>query len=471
MGSEATQLHLLFFPFMAPGHILPMADIAKLFAARGARITILTTLVNAALIRPTIDDSIHLHIIPFPYAEFGLPKGCESRSSMLSDEQRSNFFRAIASLRHSFDSLLQALHPDCVLTDIFFPWTYHVAAARGIPRLVFHGTSNFALCATHVLDPRLLADKGDSFVLPGLPHRIEMLKTEFMESQKLEGTPLVFFLETLKEAVEVETKNYGAVMNSFHQLEPEYVDQYRKFVGRTWNIGPISLCNKEVAEKSSRGGEHPELADQCLKWLENRAAGSVVYMCFGSESLFSGEQLREMAAGLEAAGHPFVWVVRNEGDGCVPEGYEARVEGQGMVIRGWAPQLLILNHGSVGGFVTHCGWNSSLEGICAGLPMATWPLCAEQFYNEKLLVEVLKVGVEVGSKVWTCDAEARMVVKADAIEAAVRGLMGGGEEAEERRRRAKELGEMAKTAVEKNGSSFEEIGKLLGELIELKKLK
>ncbi|KAI0515675.1 hypothetical protein KFK09_008341 [Dendrobium nobile] len=132
-----------------------------------------------------------------------------------------------------------------------------------------------------------------------------------------------------------------------------------------------------------------------------------------------------MALGLEVSKNSFIWVVRSGDNDWVPEGYEERIKGRGMVIREWAPQLLILNHIAVGGFVTHCGWNSSLEGICAGLPMVTWPLYAEQFYNEKLLVDVLKFGVEVGSKVYDFNPETRPILEATRIEAAIRNLMGG----------------------------------------------
>ncbi|KAA0031313.1 scopoletin glucosyltransferase-like [Cucumis melo var. makuwa] len=76
------------------------------------------------------------------------------------------------------------------------------------------------------------------------------------------------------------------------------------------------------------------------------------------------------------------------------------MEGKGIIIRGWAPQVLILDHPAVGGFITHCGWNSTLEGVVAGVPMVTWPVAAEQFYNEKLVTEVLKIGVGVGVQKW-----------------------------------------------------------------------
>ena len=74
------------------------------------------------------------------------------------------------------------------------------------------------------------------------------------------------------------------------------------------------------------------------------------------------------------------------------------MKGKGLIIRGWAPQVLILDHEAVGGFMTHCGWNSTIESIAAGVPMVTWPLYAEQFCNEKLVKDVLKIGVDVGRK-------------------------------------------------------------------------
>ena len=153
--------------------------------------------------------------------------------------------------------------------------------------------------------------------------------------------------------------------------------------------------------------------------------------------------------GLKASGQQFIWVVRKgknekEEEGWLPKGFEKRMEGKGLIIRGWAPQMLILDHEAVGGFVTHCGWNSTLEGVTAGLPMITWPMATEQFYNEKLVTEVLKIGVGVGAHQWI----KVMVddIKKEAIEEAVKLSMVG-DEAEEISR-AKALGKMAKRVVE-----------------------
>ena len=247
-----------------------------------------------------------------------------------------------------------------------------------------------------------------------------------------------------------------ALLYSFYELELAYVDHYRNVLGtKSWHIGPVSLCNINTADKHD-----------CLKWLDSKKPNSIVYVCFGSVANFNDAQLFEIALGLEASGQEFIWVVRREKDDegreeWLPEGYEKIMEGKGLIIRGWAPQVLILDREAVGGFVTHCGWNSTLEGVSAGVPMVTWPVSAEQFYNEKLVTQILKIGVGVGAQRW-----AKLLgdsVKSDAIEKAVTRIMVG-EEAKEIRSRAKVLGAMARSAVEEGGSSYSDLNALIEEL-------
>ena len=181
---------------------------------------------------------------------------------------------------------------------------------------------------------------------------------------------------------------------------------------------------------------------------------------------FNDSQLKEIAIGLEASEQQFIWVVKKEkNDGgkeeWLPDGFEQRVRGKGLIIRGWAPQMMILDHEAVGGFVTHCGWNSTLEGVSAGLPMVTWPVSAEQFFNEKFVTQILRIGVAVGAQQW-----ARFVgdsIKSEAIEKAVIRIMVG-VDAEEIRSRARELGKKAKKAVEEGGSSYSDLNSLIEEL-------
>ncbi|GMH16306.1 hypothetical protein Nepgr_018147 [Nepenthes gracilis] len=465
MGAEPRLLHAVFFPFQAHGHMIPALDIARLFASRRVRTTIISTPLNAPSFQKSIKSSpelgtpITLEIFPFPAKAYGLPDGVENVEQAVS----LNLFG---------HGSWRAAAPDCLVADMFFPWATDVAAKLNIPRLVFHGTSFFYLCASDVLrlyKPHTTPHSdNEPFSLPTLPHEVKLtrmqLPPDYRENGESDSTRL---LTRVKES---EEKTYGVIVNSFYELESAYADYYRKVLGRrAWHIGPVSLCNRSTEEKARRGKEAAINEHECLKWLDSKEPNSVVYLCFGSTVKFTTAQLREIALSLEASGQQFIWVVRGcSDDGAkeqqwLPQGFERKMEGKGLVVRGWAPQMLILDHEAIGAFVTHCGWNSTLEGVSAGVPMVTWPVFAEQFFNEKLVTEILNIGIPVGAKQWSETASGSVLVKQEAIEMALRQIMAG-EAAEEMRSRAKKLKEMAWRSVEVGGSSYSDLSALIEEL-------
>ncbi|XP_008245758.1 PREDICTED: scopoletin glucosyltransferase-like [Prunus mume] len=482
MVSQNRPFHVFLFPFMAHGHMIPVSDMAKLLAAQGVETTIITTPLNAPTFskatrsRKTNSGSCGIEIkiktIKFPSQEAGLPEGCENPDSLPTPELASNFFKAVGLLQAPLEQLLLEDQPTCLVADMFFPWATDAAAKFGIPRLVFHGTSFFSLAASDCVrryEPfKNTSSDSEPFVIPNFPGEIKMTRAQVPDFVKYnienDLTPLI------EQAKEAEVRSYGIVVNSFYELESVYADYFRKVLGRkAWHIGPLSLCNRDNEEKAYRGKEASIDEHECLKWLDSKKPNSVVYVCFGSVAKFNNSQLKEIAIGLEASGVEFIWVVRKGKDDCdvgkedwLPEGFEEMMEGKGLIIRGWAPQVLILDHAAVGAFVTHCGWNSTLEGIAAGLPMVTWPVSAEQFYNEKLVTQVLKIGVGVGAQKW-CIKVVGDIVKREAIEKAVTQIMVG-EEAEEMRSRAKGLAKQARRAIEKGGSSHSDLNALIEEL-------
>uniref|UniRef100_A0A5B7B9C1 Glycosyltransferase n=1 Tax=Davidia involucrata TaxID=16924 RepID=A0A5B7B9C1_DAVIN len=466
MGTQhPDQLHVVFFPLMAHGHMIPTTDMARLFAIRGVKTTIITTPLNAPLFARTIERNrnlgieINVKIIGFPSEEAGLPQGLENLDAATSAEMSGKFFKATATLQQPLEHFLQQCRPHCLVADMFFPWATEAAAKFGIPRLVFHGTSFFALCVSE--SPRLykrVFSDSESFIVPYLPDEIKLKRSQLRDHVDNGFTRLI------DRAKQSDVKSYGVIVNSFYDLEPAYADHYQNVMGRkAWHIGPVSLCNKDTEDKAQRG---KKASIECLKWLNSKKPDSVVYVCFGSVTKFTAAQLLEIAIGLEASGQHFIWVVREGGDEeenekWLLEGFGERMKGKGLIIRGWAPQILILEHEAVGGFVTHCGWNSTLEGVCAGVPMVTWPVFAEQFHNEKLVTQILRIGVGVGAQQWV-----RMVggsVKREAIEKAVTRIMVG-EEALEMRSRARALAEMARRSVEEGGSSHSDLNDLIEEL-------
>ncbi|CAA7027979.1 unnamed protein product [Microthlaspi erraticum] len=477
MRSNSRKPHVLFFPFMAHGHMIPTLDMAKLFSNRGAKSTIITTPLNSKILQKPIDTfrnlnpnlEIEIKIFDFPCVQLGLPEGCENPDffSMNNSEDRQymslKFFSSTRFFKDQLENLLETTRPDCLIADMFFPWATESAEKFNVPRLVFHGKGYFALSSEYCIrlhkPQKRVASSCEPFVIPDLPGNIVITQDQILDRD--EKTEMGKFMTEIKES---EVKSSGVIVNSFYELEPDYADFYKSNVAkRTWHIGPLSVINRGFEEKAGRGKKASIDENECLKWLDSMKPNSVIYISFGSLACIKNEQLMEIALGLEASGASFIWVVRkNAGDEeeWLPEGMEERTSGKGMIIRGWAPQVLILDHQATGGFLTHCGWNSLLEGVAAGLPMVTWPVGAEQFYNEKLVTQVLKTGVSVGAKRHVKVMED--FISREKVEKAVREVLVG-EEAEERRRRAEKLAEMAKAAVEEGGSSFNDLNRFIEE--------
>ncbi|KAL8504968.1 hypothetical protein ACS0TY_016243 [Phlomoides rotata] len=476
MASQLHHLHFLLIPLMSQSHIIPLTDFAKLLARRGVIVSIITTPSNfaryEASIKHAAEDGLSIRMIPlnFPGQESGLPPGCENMDSLTSMNLVMEFFQACEMLKSPLEKLIQNLDPkpSCIVSTNAIPWTQKVAEGFKIPRYVFETISCFTLLCSHILSHHEMRE-GETFVVPGIPHRIEFTKAQLPKTLKKssddDDNNIGRIIDQINEA---KLKARGTLVNSFEGLEHGYVEGYGKERQRLWCIGPVSLCNKKFDEKLDRGNK-ADIDDKCcLSWLDSMKRGSVIYVCFGSLCRVTGAQIKEIGLGLEASNFPFIWIIRGldfseEVEKWLDEEkFEERVGGIGLVIRGWAPQVLILSHTSVGGFLTHCGWNSTLEGVCAGVPMITWPMFAEQFYNEKFIVQVLKIGVRIGVE----EDRKKAFVKWEQVKKSIEFLMDEGEEGKERRRRAQKLGEMAKEALEEGGSSYMNISLLIQDVIQ-----
>ncbi|KAK4270246.1 hypothetical protein QN277_023306 [Acacia crassicarpa] len=473
MSPQASHPHFILFPLPASGHLIPMIDIARLLAQRGVIVTIFTTPKNASRFDSVLsravqsDLAIRLVLLRFPSKEVGLPEGCEN-FDMASPDRFFDFFDAINMLKDQAENAFQELKPEpsCIISDMYIPWTIQIAQKHHIPRINLHALSSFCIdCLYRIRTSNILesvASESEFFPVPGIPHHIEMNKEQIPASMKKERMK-----QYHAEMVDAETKSYGIMFNTFEELEPGYVKDYKKERNdKIWCIGPVSLSNEDDLDKAQRGNKAVISENQCLKWLDSQKPHSVVYACLGSLCNLIPAQLAELALALEASKKPFIWVIRGgykleELESWIKkDGFEERIKGRALLIKGWAPQVLILSHPSIGGFITHCGWNSTLEAISAGVPLVTWPLFGDQFLNEKLVCKVLKTGVSLGSKVTIQFGEEEKIgvqVKKEDIEKAICMAMDEGEKGEEIRKRAKELSKMAYRAVENGGSSHRNI--------------
>ena len=268
-----------------------------------------------------------------------------------------------------------------------------------------------------------------------------------------------FFLNTSTHMA----KSNGLLVNSFEFFETKAIKAISDGLCVSDGPTPPILCIGPLILSSSNEDKDDD-EHECLKWLNSQPSQSVLFLCFGSMGLFSAKQLREMAVGLENSGQRFLWVVRNPTqnkekefnlDEILPKGFLERTKDRGFVVKEWAPQVAVLSHDSVGGFVTHCGWNSVLEAICVGVPMIAWPLYAEQRLNRVLLVEEMKVGLELK------ELEDGLV-SGEELEKRVRELMESESEVRRAvRERASVFRDGVVAAVKEGGSSHVALAKLI----------
>jgi pathogen-inducible salicylic acid glucosyltransferase len=196
--------------------------------------------------------------------------------------------------------------------------------------------------------------------------------------------------------------------------------------------------------------------DACMTWLNDRTKGSVVYVSFGSMAALEVEQMQELAWGLRMSNRYFLWVVRESEEAKLPENFVEETSEKGLVVR-WCPQLEVLTHEAVGCFVTHCGWNSTLEALSFGVPMVAVPQWTDQSTNAKYIMDFWKMGLKAS-------VDEKGLVRREAAEHCIREIMEG-ERGREIKKNALKWRKLAKEAVDKGGSSDKNIEEFVAKLV------
>ncbi|KAJ6830336.1 putative anthocyanidin 5,3-O-glucosyltransferase [Iris pallida] len=454
---------VVLFPSVGMGHIIPMVELAKLFIGQGFSVTIVVveppvdvSITNAPFISRVSSEypSISFHRLPkvVSPAASRPPVVVHFETLRLACPHLLDFLKTIRST-----SNVRAL-----VLDMFCTSALDVADELGLPSYFFFASGASALAAFLLL-PTLQSkldgnfrDLGSSPVhFPGLPPVPASDLLIHIQERGEANDAIMFHFKRLPKAK-------GIMINTMEWLEKRAVEALANGDCLPDRSMPPVYCIGPLVANGSNGGEGEGERHECLAWLDAQPEKSVVFLCFGSMGSFSAEQVKEMAIGLERSGQQFLWVVRSpppkddpaarpgarpepDLEALLPEGFLERTRGKGMVVKSWAPQAAVLAHRSVGGFVSHCGWNSTLEAVSSGVPIIAWPLYAEQRMNKVFLVEEAKLAVAME---W-CDKD---VVSAEEVEKKIRRLMES-EDGKAMKDRAVEAKEKAVAAWKEDGSS------------------
>jgi hypothetical protein len=454
---------VVLYSWMVRGHLHPMVQLADRLAGHGVPITMAIADVPSS---SESHDTVARLSATYPSVSFHLLQAATARSGDEADPDADPFITLIADLRATNPALLAFVRSlpsvKALVVDFFCGCALDAAAEVGLPAYLFF-TSGASPLSVYLHIPVMrpdvsfgLGDMGRSLLhFPGV-HPVpasDLPEVLLLGPRNEQYRATIGLLEQLPRAK-------GILANTFEWLEPRAVRAIEQGSPRPGEPVPRLFCvGPLVGEERGGDGKHNE----CLTWLDARPARSVVFLCFGSASSVPAEQLREIALGLERSGHAFLWAVRapvapdadstkrfeGRGDAALeallPDGFLDRTRGRGLVVPTWAPQVEVLRQPAIAAFVTHCGWNSTLEAVTAGVPMVCWPMYAEQRLNKVFVAEGMKLGVVM-------EGYDEAMVKAEEVEAKVRLVMES-QQGEELRGRLAVAKDEAAAALETAGSS------------------
>ncbi|KAL6174824.1 hypothetical protein ACLB2K_051469 [Fragaria x ananassa] len=460
--------HVAIVPSPGLGHLLPLVELAKrLVVHHHFRVTFFVPSDDGSnLITPyrRVLDPLPFSIssIFLPPINFNhLPKDIKHLTRIALTMTRS-----LPALRDSIKALAESTRLVALVVDLFGGEALDVAKEFNVLPYILYPTNAMVLWF-HFELPKL--DQTTSCEYRDLPKPITLPGCVPIEGKNLLDSVQDRTNEAYKVLVDV-SKRYksaaGIMINSFVDLQPGAFRAFRE-QGQGLGLPPIYPVGPITTETGSTDWD----ANARLKyWLNEQPNESVLFISFGSGGTISREQMNELALGLEKSGVRFLWNFRcpNETSknaayfddhrssidpsSVLPQGFLHRTKDVGLVVTSWVPQVLILSHGSIGGFLSHCGWNSTLESIVNGVPMIAWPLYAEQRMNAVLLDEDLKVA-------WRVKMNDKGIVESQDIAKYAKGLIEG-EEGDVLRKRIVELKDASQVALSQDGSSSKSLAEV-----------
>ncbi|KAK9222820.1 hypothetical protein WN944_011259 [Citrus x changshan-huyou] len=450
--------HCLVLSYPAQGHINPLLQFSKRLEHKGIKVTLVTTyFISKSLHRdPSSSNSIALETISDGYDEGG-------SSQAESDQAYVDRFWQIGL--QTFTELVERMNDvDCIVYDSFLPWALDVAKKFGLTGAAFLTQSCAVASIYHHVNKGLikLPLTGDQVLLPGLPPLDPQDTPSFINAPA--SYPAFFDMIVTSQFYNIDKADW-ILCNTFYELEKEVTEWLGKQHWLLRTIGPTLpsiYLDKQIEDDKEYGFSifEPNI-ESCMKWLNDRANGSVVYVSFGSMATLKIEQMEELAWGLKASDKYFLWVVRESEQSKLPENFSDETSQKGLVVN-WCPQLGVLAHEATGCFLTHCGWNSTMEALGLGVPMLAMPQWSDQSTNAKYIMDVGKMGLKV-------PADEKGIVRREAIAHCINEILEG-ERGKEIKQNADKWRNFAKEAVAKGGSSDKNIDDFVANLISSKSL-
>ncbi|CAN0841571.1 Mogroside IE synthase [Linum grandiflorum] len=433
-------------PVPGQGHITPVLQFAKRLIPRGIRVTIALTRFISHTATVSAAAGIHLETISDGYDEGGMAAAEDEQVYL--DTFRKVGSQTLADLvRKQSDSG----HPvNCIVYDPQLPWCLEVSKRFGSIGVAFFTQScavGAIFCHVHrgLLKPPVTGVEETVVTsIPGLPP----LEPADLPSFVHDGLYPTFLAMLVGQFSNIQMADW-VLCNSVHELEPEAADWLSKHLPNFRTIGPTLpsvYLDKQLPDDTDYGLSFFKPDNEaCNNWLQGKPKGSVVYVSFGSIADLGPEHLEELCWGLKNSNHYFLWVVRSSEEAKLPPTFKAE---KGLIVS-WCSQLEVLASEAVGCFVTHCGWNSTLEAMSLGVPMVAMPWWTDQTTNAKFVTDVWTTGVKAAR-------DENGVVGREVIEKCIREVMEG-EKGEEMRRNAEKWKKLMKDAVTEGGSSHKNI--------------
>ncbi|WOH07843.1 hypothetical protein DCAR_0727277 [Daucus carota subsp. sativus] len=440
--------HVLLISLPFQGHVSPMVQFTKRLASKGLQVTFLCPSSTIVL---NNSDSINIEYISYK----------DDPTVRNSEEYMANI------QKHASDKLVQVIekqkrcgHPfDVLVHDSLMPWAVDFGHQHGL-RVASFFTQACAVNAIFylVFQGKLRPPLKEGSCLSSLPSSIPV--------RDFRDLPSDLYDERRPGAIELLASQFSHVQkddwilcNTFLELETQVVN----WLSSKWKIMtigpsvPSMFLDKRLADDRDYGLSlfKPE-GEACIKWLDEKDTDSVVYVSFGSLANLVQDQMDEIAWGLLNSECNFLWVVRDTEKSKLSEKFIEESADRGLIVN-WCPQLEVLAHDAVGSFMTHCGWNSTLEALSLGVPMMVLPQWTDQTTNAKYIVDVWKTGVRV-------KAHDKESITREDITKSVKDVMEGTKR-EELKTNALKLKEMAIEAMSEGGSSDKNIDDFISEIV------